>query len=490
MNSKDKFVTSRVIPVPSRIECASGGMFKLADGCPITVISPLAETTLTAILQDTCNAYWKVKPSFSFQSGGDGVVEDGYRLKVTAENCEIVASDLNGVRNAFKTMRQLAESERGVLTSTCWLLPCVAVEDEPALAFRGIHLCWFPETTIWEIEKNIRMAAYYKFNYAVIESWGMIRLDSHPEYCWDEFAVDKAEVSRLVKLAASLGLTLIPQLNLFGHATSSRCGAGKHMLLNQHPEYAPLFEPDGWTWCIANPCARQYLTELATELHDLFDRPAYFHIGCDEAYNAGSCSLCRENYPEKLKEHLLYFHSLFAERGARVMMWHDMLLNRDDPRWNGYIVCGHSENGLGELYKELPKDVVICDWQYGYQEKDGKEPDWPTSHFFQQAGFDVLVCPWLERRGVKSLGRLAKQAKLFGMLETTWHWYRASHRMETLFVFSSNAAWHPDWVPENDVVYREYLNRHLREIDQDMGSKKYIQFGSVQYQINPTPYQD
>ncbi|MGI5923318.1 MAG: family 20 glycosylhydrolase [Lentisphaeria bacterium] len=490
MNNKEKFVTSRVIPAPKRIECAAGEMFKLTDGCHITVISPLAAAALSAVLPELCKAYWQIRPAFSFQAGGDGGVEDGYRLQVTAERCEIIASGLDGIRNAFKTLRQLAESERGVLKAGCWLLPPVVVEDEPALAFRGIHLCWFPETPVWEIEKSIRLAAYYKFNYAVIESWGMIRLESHPEYCWDEFAIDKAEVSRLVKLAASLGLTLIPQLNLFGHATSSRCGAGKHMLLNQHPEYAPLFEPDGWTWCIANPAARQYLTELAIELHDLFDKPPFFHIGCDEAYNAGSCSLCRDNYPAKLKAHLLYFHSLFAERGARVMMWHDMLLNRDDPRWNGYIVCGHSENGLGELYKELPKDVVICDWQYGYPEKDGKEPDWPTSHFFKQAGFDVLVCPWLERRGSKSLGSLAKREKLFGMLATTWHWYRASHRMETLFIVSANAVWHPDWAPENNVVYREYLNRHLREIDQDMKSKKYIQFGSVQYQINPTPYQD
>ena len=161
MNNKEKFVVSRVIPAPRRIECTAGGMFKLADGCPITVISPLKEAELSAALHDTCNAYWKLKPAFSFQAGGDGLAEDGYRLQVTAENCEIVASSLNGIRNAFKTMRQLAESERGVLKSTCWQLPPVTVEDEPALAFRGIHLCWFPETPVWEIEKNLRLVAYY-----------------------------------------------------------------------------------------------------------------------------------------------------------------------------------------------------------------------------------------------------------------------------------------------------------------------------------------
>ena len=62
--------------------------------------------------------------------------------------------------------------------------------------------------------------------------------------------------------------------------------------------------------------------------------------------------------------------------------------------------------------------------------------------------------------------------------------------METLFVESSNAAWHPGWTPESGVFYLEYLNRHLREIDHDMKAKKYIQFDSVQHQINVTPYQD
>ena len=490
MNNKEKFVLSRVIPAPRRIECVAGGMFKLTDGCHISVISPLTAAELSAVLHDTCNAYWKIKPTFSFQAGGDGGVEDGYRLQVTAESCEIVASGLNGIRNAFKTLRQLAESERGVPKSTCWLLPPVAIEDEPALAFRGIHLCWFPETPIWEIERNIRLAAYYKFNYAVIESWGVIRLESHPEFCWDEFAVDKAEVARLVKLAASLGLTLIPQLNLFGHASSSRGAAGKHMLLDQHPEYISLFEPDGWTWCITNPYTRQYLKELAIELHDLFGKPPFFHIGCDEAHSAGRCSICWENYPEKLKAHLLHFHSIFAKRGTRIMMWHDMLLNEEDPRWKGYIAFGHAADGLGELYQELPKDVVICDWQYYYPENDGKEPDWPTSRFFKQAGFDVLVCPWLDKRGVKSLGCHAKQEKLFGMLETTWHRCRGSQRMETLFLMASNAAWHPDWAPRKDVVYIGYLNQHLREVNQDMNVKKYTQFGSVQYQVDLTPYQE
>ena len=57
-------------------------------------------------------------------------------------------------------------------------------------------------------------------------------------------------------------------------------------VLNKHPEYAPLFEPDGWSWCLSNPAARRYIEDIVTELCDIFDEPEFFHIGCDEAYDA------------------------------------------------------------------------------------------------------------------------------------------------------------------------------------------------------------
>ena len=167
------------------------------------------------------------------------------------------------------------------------------------------------------------------------------------------------------------------------------------------------------------------------------------------------------------------------------MMWHDMLLNEED-RWKGYIVSDAAD-GLGELYKELPKDVVICDWQYYYPKMTAMNRI-GQRHVSSSSGFDAGL-PMAGQAGVKAwLPR--QQEKLFGMLETTWHRCRGSQRMETLFLMASNAAWHPDWAPRKDVVYIGYLNQHLREVNQDMNVKKYTQFGSVQYQVDLTPYQE
>ena len=69
-----------------------------------------------------------------------------------------------GLLNAFKTLRQLAEVQRGTEKVTGYFLVQCEINDAPAMEFRGIHLCIFPETPLWDIEKQIRLAAYHKFN--------------------------------------------------------------------------------------------------------------------------------------------------------------------------------------------------------------------------------------------------------------------------------------------------------------------------------------
>lgn len=485
MNTREeKLLDARIIPPVKELRLVSEDLFRLEDGCRFTVRGGEA----AEVMADVRRA-WGIEPEITVLPPEASLKDEAYRIEITAGEVSIAASAPAGVRHAMKTLRQLAESERGSLKCSYHILPSVRIEDEPALGFRGIHLCWFPETPVWEIEKQLRLAAYYKFNYVVIESWGVVKLESHPEFIWSEFAVERDEVKRLVALGEELGITIFPQVNLFGHATVSRTGSGKHALLDFHPEYAPLFEPDGWTWCISNPETRHYLTDIVIEIHELFGNPPFFHIGCDEAYNAGSCTSCRRaDYPALLREHMLYFHDLLKQRGARALMWHDMLLSRGDERWKNYIALAQKDDRPEELLQALPRDVIICDWQYGYPEIEGKEPEWPTMKFFKESGFEVLVCPWLNKSGIRSLGRLAGIEGLAGMLETTWNLNREQN-MWTIFTTSARSAWAPFNEESPNMCYHEFFNRHLREVGHDMGIDRYIQTGRVQYQVNPHDYQ-
>ena len=489
MNEREiKILTDRLIPVPQELEFKEGNEYLLKDNCRVTVTICDYDNVEKTVLE-WFKLFWGITPDLSVKGRllkKDDALES-YTLEVDENQILIDASGATGVMNALKTLRQLAEAERGVArTENYFLVPC-RINDFPAMAFRGVHLCIFPETPLWDIERQIRIAAYHKFNYAVIECWGVFPFESHPEMGWADKMIDKEELKRLIRLGPELGITLIPQFNLLGHATASRSITGKHAVLSYDPSLQSLFEPEGWTWCLTNPETRKVLTDLVMELYEFFDYPPFFHIGCDEADNIGTCRDCRrEELKNLVKDHICYFHDLFAREGTRLIMWHDMLLQKGDKRWYGYIVCGLPEHDLSELYKELPRDIIIADWQYGYpkEKPEDPEPHWPTAKFFKEEEFPVLVCPWLNQEGTKSLGRFAAEEKLFGMLETTWH---ISHDRNFSYIYctAAYAAWNPAVNPGVTLATRLALAHHLRQLGWDTGIDEYIKTGWNQYQVDP-----
>ena len=452
-------------------------------------VCPLCEDTLLEIfaapgvdvsqISALTLQYWNTSLTLRIQTLEREIPSEGYHIEVESGRVAIHCSDTVGLLNAFKSLRMAAESERGVLMSDKWQLPCMIIKDAPRFAFRGLHLCFFPENHLWQIEKYIRIAAAMKFNYVVLESWGMIKFASHPEYCFEEFAVEPDVIRNLVKLGKSLGVKIVPQFNIFGHAALARCCVGKHALLNKHPEYAPLFEPDGWSWCPSNPAARRYIEDIVTELCDIFDEPEFFHIGCDEAYNAGSCSLCAENFPEKLAAHINYFHDLLKKRSVQTMMWHDMLIVEGDPAFRGFTAYGN-ERTCG-LIDSLSRDIVLCDWEYSYRETE-KLPDWPTVKFCRQHGFRTLLCPWKDARFTRELGKQAERHDCMGILATTWHHFRAQS-FAAVLESAAQAAWNPQAIAGKHVVPREYINTALRYVDKDMNLNSYNQWGNMERQF-------
>ena len=360
---------NRLIPVPQNCKFGDGKPYRLEDGCSIVIDYPEPGVELCRDIDEITRLYWGVRADFQWNSAVNSIPPEGYRMKADEKVLKIEASDRTGILNALKTLRQLAERERGKEASSVFEADPFEIEDAPKLKFRGLHICWFPENQEWQIERAIRMAAYCKFNYVVLETWGVFPFEKHPYLCWKQPGchISKEDIRRLVKEAARHGVTVIPQFNLLGHASGSRENGGKHVIENQFPEAMSLVEPDGWSWCLSNPETRKVLTDCVDEMLECFGHSGFFHAGCDEARLVGTCRSCRkQNLPDLMKDHLLYFYDYLKQHGARMMMWHDMLLNSDDPRWYGYIACGKEAEELGKLYQELPKDMIICDWQYGY----------------------------------------------------------------------------------------------------------------------------
>ena len=419
----------------------------------------------------------RVVPVLGRKAGG---AEGEYELEIGQKEVKIKAGTLQGVRYALYSLRQLAIPSRGTTKVSGWIVPIATVKDRPGLAFRGIHICWFHETEPWEVERLVRLAAYYKLNYAVIEPWGSFKSDVAPWYGWPDGSMTKEEVSRIKKIADDLGITLIPQINVFGHATMARGGAGKHAGLDFNPEYQPLFEPSGgWNWCLSNPEATKLIQDLISELHEAFGNPPYFHIGGDEA-NPPSCPECiKHPYSELFLNHIKAIRETVAARGAKAMMWHDMLLERGDSRWNGFYANGTPQTAAGFL--GFPKDIVICDWFYG-----GAKDSYPTLDYFRGLGFPTLTCPWMDRKGTVSQGRYAHEKGMDGVLGTLWHHYFGEDLVSIYFTLA-NAA----WKKEPSYSRSSYLvQTHLRQVGWDMKVTDPRRTGVYYDEIPPEPFLD
>ena len=443
-----------VIPPVEKMTCRTDVEVRLDAGQRLTVRCP--DASAADWTKEHVRSWFGVAPEVVSDPGSVEGTEEGYRLVARPEGIRIEAKTLKGVRYALYSLRQIAERDSTGPTVSYYRLPQLDIEDSPKMKFRGVHFCWFPELSAALIEREIRMAAFYKYNYVVLESWGVFRSEKHPWYGWQDGPMTKDVIRRLVSVAGDLGVTLIPQINVFGHASASRSCTGKHAALDFAPERQSLFEPSGgessgmssaWNWCLTNPSAVQTVKDLVVELHEAFGRPPYFHIGCDEA-EAPSCASCRaEPYAQLVCRHITAIADLLKARGARAMMWHDMLIRHGDARWKGFYANGSEETA--KLPGMLPKDVVICDWYYGSDpggtgraaDRTSLTASYPTLDYFARTcGFDTLTCPWEEPTGIRAQTKYACEKGLFGVLETTWHHFGGT-RFPQMIQTAACGAW-------------------------------------------------
>ncbi len=406
---------------------------------------------------------------------------EAYSIVADSSSVKIAARSLAGVRWAAYTLRQLAMARRGMFKMKGRILPTLTISDSPHLKFRAVHLCWFPELRPQQMERAIRLAALLKFNYAIIEPWGMYESKKHPWWSWPNPKMTKSEIRRLVKIGNDLGITLIPQINAFGHASSSRSCTMKHMVLDIAPEYESLFEPGGWNWCLTNRETQRTLRELIAEMHEDFGNPPYFHLGCDEA-QPPSCPECRKRpYGELVCEHISGLADFVKKRGAKPMIWHDMLLERGDPRWKGFVHFGSKTTAT--LADTLAKDVIICDWQYSYGNMKEARNDWPTMRYFKEKGFPVAGCPWMNYNSMKPMADYIAKIGGFGIIETTWHHLRGNDWIN-MYKYASAAAWGTS-IPAKPPMFDTPFATALRLIGNDMKTSDYLDTGHLNYQVPP-----
>ena len=124
------------------------------------------------------------------------------------------------------------------------------------------------------------------------------------------------------------------------------------------------------------------------------------------------------------------------------------------------INCDMSEQYTFFL-KHMSKKGLILDIGFG----SGRD-----MRYFKSLGYDTLVCPWKNMRGAASLGKFAKNEKLFGNLATTWGSIHGLN-MQKIFAQAAYSGWGCGTHDINDRKNRMSFNHHVNQMNQDMECK-------------------
>ena len=184
----------------------------------------------------------------------------------------------------------------------------------------------------------------------------------------------------------------------------------------QFPEYRHLAENERMQWSLnpTDPASLRFLDELYDEY-----LPAHssglINIGCDETVDLGKpggkslAAIAERGQGRIYIEHILNLHRLLTEKyGKQVMLWGDIVLN------------------YPELVPELPKDLIVLNWDY--EPKDA----FPQVDIFAQCGLPQIVCPGTNSwnalfprlnaawQNVGQFVRDGRRVGALGMLNTDW----------------------------------------------------------------------
>jgi hexosaminidase len=258
--------------------------------------------------------------------------KEGYRLTVTQKKIKIIGHDEAGVFYGLQSLIQLLKPSNGKIT-----VQGCTIEDHPRFAYRGMHLDvsrhFFDVETI---KKWIDMLALYKINtfhwhltddqgwrieikkYPLLQSISAYRdetiighkRDSPHLFDGKRYGgyYTQDEVKAVVKYAMERHISIIPEIEMPGHALAALaaypqlgCTGGPYKTAT----YWGIFDD---VYCAGNDETFTFLQNVLDEVLPLFPSK-YIHIGGDECPKTKwqTCPKCQKRIKD---EHLKDEHQL------------------------------------------------------------------------------------------------------------------------------------------------------------------------------------
>lgn len=363
-----------IIPQPSQIEVLDGA-FSVA-GTSVSCSPALDELSQKAVsdfaqklsLTTGKKSRFSVKDaagkgiSFSLDSA---LPEEGYTIEVGQNSVEVTAAGLNGVVYAIQSLSQMLPAEffgEAAAKDANWALRCCTIVDAPRFGYRGVLLdCCRHFFDVDQVKKFIDLLALHKMNifhwhlsedqgwrieikkYPRLTEYGSIRKETKIGHHRSDDGYDgtpyggfytQDEIRDIVAYAAERYITVIPEIEMPGHAVAA---------LACYPELGctggPYEVRTTWgisedVFCIGKEKTFEFLQDVLDEVCELFPSE-YIHIGGDEAPRVrwSKCRDCQKRIKAEGLENEAQLQSYLVNRiekylndkGRKIIGWDEIL---------------------------------------------------------------------------------------------------------------------------------------------------------------------
>jgi len=194
-------------------------------------------------------------------------------------------------------------------------------------------------------------------NTVLIDMGEGVQLDKHPEIAIPGSWTKKEFREELARLR-DMGLTPLPKFNF-------SCAHNAWM-----QDYGNM---------VGTARYNQFCRDVIEDTIEMFDGPAFFHLGleeeCAEDQASNRVSIVRS--PEKMQEDAADLFETCRKNGARPWIWMDPALVR-------------TFGGEEHFCDNVPKDVLMSNWYYGFVSKDYKDSEAMYGHSHRIRVYNLL----------------------------------------------------------------------------------------------------
>jgi len=285
--------------------------------------------------------------------------DESYQLSITQKGISIVAQSDFGALHGLTTLVQLIalpDPEPEMASKLQLQLPVVTIVDEPRFKWRGLLIDsvrhFIPLSTIKRQLDGMAAAKLNVFHWHLTDDQGWrIESKTYPklhQLASDNLYYTQQEIKDLVTYASNLGIRVVPEFDLPGHA--SAIAVAYPELMAEQKSYVMerhwgVFEP---LLDVTNPNVYKFIDTVVSELTNLFP-DEYLHIGGDEVNpkqwenNSNIKALIAKNDMKNMYDVHSFFNAklqtILAKHQRKMMGWDEV------------------------LHKDLSQDIVVQSWR-------------------------------------------------------------------------------------------------------------------------------